>query len=168
LDLKRRPDPETALITIREKLASIQKGGTGYGILRYLSSQPGIATKLKDVPRAQVLFNYLGQFNQDRKASMFIPASESVGQIRSPRAKRSHLIEILGSITGGELELVWIYSENIHKRSTIEELAEAFKQSLQLLVAHCQSVEEGGYTPSDFPLAKLDQFELELIEKELE
>jgi non-ribosomal peptide synthase protein (TIGR01720 family) len=42
----------------------------------------------------------------------------------------------------------------------VESLAESFVTALQALIAHCQSPEAGGYTPSDFPLAKLDEQKL--------
>ena len=33
---------------------------------------------------------------------------------------------------------------------TIERLAESYVEALRTLVAHCQSPDAGGYTPSDF------------------
>jgi non-ribosomal peptide synthase protein (TIGR01720 family) len=61
----------------------------------------------------------------------------------------------------GQLQLNWTYSENVHRRATIEKLAQEFIKALQTLVAHCQSPEAGGYTPSDFPEADLSQVELD-------
>jgi hypothetical protein len=40
-------------------------------------------------------------------------------------------------------------------------LAEGFRQALQGLIAHCQSPGAGGFTPSDFAGARLDQQKLD-------
>ena len=42
------------------------------------------------------------------------------------------------------------------------------RPSLGLLVEHCCAPGAGGYTPSDFPLAGLDQAALDLIQQQLE
>jgi len=51
----------------------------------------------------------------------------------------------------------------VHRRSTIEALAEGFIEALRSLIAHCLSPQAGGYTPSDFPLAKINQRQLDKI-----
>jgi non-ribosomal peptide synthase protein (TIGR01720 family) len=71
------------------------------------------------------------------------------------------LLEINGSTHRGRLRLDWTYSENLHRRATIERLAQGFVEALRQLIAHCQSPEAGGYTPSDFPLANVSQRQLD-------
>jgi non-ribosomal peptide synthase protein (TIGR01720 family) len=73
------------------------------------------------------------------------------------------LLEISGATHRGRLRLDWIYSENIHSRGTIDRLAQGFVEALRRLIAHCQSHEAGGYTPSDFPLANVSQQQLDGI-----
>jgi len=108
-----------------------------------------------------VIFNYLGQLDQAlSELPLFTFAKESIGPSQSPRATRRHLIEINGSIFDRQLQMSWTYSENVHNRSTIERLSGAFIDSLRNLITHCQSAEAGGFTPSDFPLARLDQRKL--------
>jgi amino acid adenylation domain-containing protein len=50
---------------------------------------------------------------------------------------------------------VWGYSRALHRAETVERLAERFLDELRALVAHCRSPHAGGYTPSDFPLARI-------------
>ena len=64
-------------------------------------------------------------------------------------------------MAGGQLQLQWTYSTRVHRQATVERLAQGFLQALQGLIAHCQSPEAGGFTPSDFPEAELSQEELE-------
>ena len=72
-------------------------------------------------------------------------------------------MSISGSIVGGRLQLEWSYSKKLHQRSTIERLANDFIAALRALVAHCQSPDAGGYTPSDFPDIELSQDEIEIL-----
>jgi non-ribosomal peptide synthase protein (TIGR01720 family) len=65
------------------------------------------------------------------------------------------------------LQLDWTYSENIHRRATIERLAHSFVEALRALIRHRRSSEATGYTPSDFPEAGLDQRELDELLAEL-
>ena len=60
------------------------------------------------------------------------------------------------------VELPWV-EEDWRGLSLGEQQArlQAFLQALQALIAHCQSPEAGGFTPSDFPEAELSQEELE-------
>ena len=63
-----------------------------------------------------------------------------------------------------ELRLDWIYSENIHRRETVERLARSYIEELQTLIAHARSRDDAAsLSPSDFPRAKLSQEELNKV-----
>jgi non-ribosomal peptide synthase protein (TIGR01720 family) len=64
---------------------------------------------------------------------------------------------------GGKLQLEWSYSEKLHRAETIGKLAEQYVASLRELIWHCRDHQAGGYTPSDFPLAHLEQDDLRQI-----
>jgi len=55
----------------------------------------------------------------------------------------------------------FVYSDQIHRRETIEKLANEFIKSLKDLIIHCQSPESQGYTPSDFDAANVSQEQLD-------
>jgi len=57
----------------------------------------------------------------------------------------------------GRLRLTWTYGGERYRDETIREVADAFLRRLRALIAHCLSPEAGGFTPSDFPLAALDE-----------
>lgn len=116
---------------------------------------------IRDRPQAEVSFNYLGQFDQVLTESSLFKLARSSGASQSLRNNRSYLLEIYGGIESGRLQLSWTYSQNLYCQSTIEGLAQGFIEALRELIAHCLSPETGGFTPSDFPLAKLNQEELD-------
>jgi len=70
------------------------------------------------------------------------------------------LLNVIGSVTGGELCLEWTYSQNSHRRETIERLAETYLAELRVLIAQSQQGTAASYSPTDFPQAKLSQEEL--------
>jgi amino acid adenylation domain-containing protein/non-ribosomal peptide synthase protein (TIGR01720 family) len=153
-----------ALKSIKEQLRAIPNRGVGYGLLRYLSGDEEIAARLRQLPQAEVSFNYLGQFDQLLpEGAPFGSATESVGPAHSPRGSRCYPLEINAFISEGRLHLEWTYSERIHRPETIEYLAQNYSSALRALIAHCLSTEAGGYTPSDFPLANLNQSKLEWL-----
>ena len=161
LDLEGIDQPGDAIKAVKEQLRRVPNRGIDYGLLRFLGDET-LRQKLGSLPGAEVSFNYLGQFDQLLAAdAMFELAEESSGPAFDFHSERSHLIEVVGVILEGKLQLDWIYSRNIHRRQTIESLSQKFIQALQALIAHCQSPGAGGYTPSDFPEADSTQAELD-------
>jgi amino acid adenylation domain-containing protein/non-ribosomal peptide synthase protein (TIGR01720 family) len=157
LELAESDDPGEDLQSIKEQLRRIPQHGIDYGIHRYLNQHAAIDTHWENPPGAPLLFNYLGQVDRVLTDwSLFQIASEPCEPMRSPHGYRSHLLDVMVMTTGEQLCIYWNYSENIHKRSTIESLAHQYLEALQNLIQHCLSPEAGGYTPSDFPLAHLD------------
>ncbi len=153
---------------IKEQLRQIPNRGFDYGIGYYLNSDLTIQSQLKNYPKAQVSFNYLGQFTSHQIGDIGWKLSqESSGSIHSPLGQRSHLIAIHGIVVDGQLDMEWQYSENFHHQTTIKNLAAAYRDSLESLINHCLSA-EGGYTPSDFPDANLNQAELDELLLELD
>jgi non-ribosomal peptide synthase protein (TIGR01720 family) len=150
--------PGEALKAVKEQLRGIPQRGIGYGVLRYGHPEAGVRAGLQALPQAELSFNYLGQLDQALGGSgLFRPARESGGPPHSPLGRRSHLLEVNGFVGGGQLHLEWTYSQQVHRRVTVERLAQGFLEALETLIAHCQSPEAGGFTPSDFPGATLNQ-----------
>jgi amino acid adenylation domain-containing protein/non-ribosomal peptide synthase protein (TIGR01720 family)/FkbM family methyltransferase len=142
----------------KERIREAGKQGIYFGMLKYLSEDPNLREKLRVSSRAEISFNYLGQLDLVlREDSLFRGAKESPGETQSQKGKRRYLIDINGHVIGGRLHLVWTYSENVHRRETIETVAERTKETLREVITGSRSTSERPYTPSDFPLAGLDQ-----------
>ena len=168
LELRGTAGPGEVLKSVKEQLRSVPNRGIGYGLLRYLGGDEKIARPLRALMRPDVVFNYLGQFDQTlHAAGEFALVEESPESVRSNRAHRSHLLHIVGQVVGNRLRLDWVYSKNVHRHGTIERLAQRFMQSLRDLVQHCTSPNAGGLTPSDFAEAGLDQRQLDQLISEL-
>jgi amino acid adenylation domain-containing protein/non-ribosomal peptide synthase protein (TIGR01720 family) len=160
--------PGEALTSIKEQLRAIPNRGFNYGLLRYGHSVGKSLTELEDLPHAQVSFNYLGQFEQSvSEESRFSWATESSGLAHSPRNRRPWLLQIDGYVQHGQLRLQFGYSDNLHRRETIERLSQLVLEALQALISHCRLADAGGMTPSDFPLASLDVKKLSRLAEKL-
>jgi amino acid adenylation domain-containing protein/non-ribosomal peptide synthase protein (TIGR01720 family) len=131
LECERGGDMEAVLRSVKVKLRGVPNRGIGYGLLRYLSRRAEMSPVWEAAPRAEICFTYLGQFDQAlNSAPLFALAGESPGPFRSERGLRSHLLDVVGSVVGGRLLVNWIYSENLHRRATIELLAREFIENL--------------------------------------
>jgi amino acid adenylation domain-containing protein/non-ribosomal peptide synthase protein (TIGR01720 family) len=163
LDLEGIASPGESLKAVKEQMRRLPGRGLGYGLLRYLGSEE-TRRRFAGLPAAGLAFNYFGQLDQVvAGSSLFGPARESAGETRNPLQPRPYLLEVSASVRGGRLRVVWLYSESRHLRSTIEALGARFIEALRGLIAHCLSPEAGGYTPSDFPLARLQQRQLDRV-----
>lgn len=160
-------EPQAILKTVKEHLRGIPNKGIGYGLLKYLGDAE-TRSRLRDGAQAQVSFNYLGQFDQGLTATpLFRLSRDPSGEVCSPQAERSYLVEVNAMIVRQRLQVSWTYSQNLHSRAVIEEWAQLYIESLKDLIQHCLSPEAGGFTPSDFPESNLNARELEAVLFEL-
>lgn len=154
-------NPLDALRLVKEKLRGIPNNGIGYGLLKYTRND---ADELRALPQAEVRFNYLGQVDRVLlDSSMFAVAPLPAGPAQSSKAERAYLLNIIAMVTGGELRLDWTYSENIHRRETVERVAQRYVEELRMLIDQSRKGEEAVYSPSDFPGANLSQEELSKV-----
>ncbi|HEX6037119.1 non-ribosomal peptide synthetase, partial [Longimicrobium sp.] len=164
LDVTGAAGPGARLKAVKEQLRGIPLRGIGHGVLRHLSPDDGVRAALAAQAEPEIGFNYLGQFDQGiAGASRFRFAAGRRGAEVAPENRRAHLLAVGGRIAGGTLQLSWTYDEGAHRRETVERLAHAYGEALRGIIAHCRQADAGGYTPSDFPLARLSQAELDAV-----
>ena len=170
LNVENGRDFETLIKTTKESIRQIPNRGFGYGILSKLHPDASIRSRLQPGGRAEISFNYLGQFDQTGdRSGRFSLANDQVGHSRHPQNSRTEILEISGTISNGRLNMEWIYSQDLHTEEKIEKFADTYMESLKILIQHCLDPEtEGGYTVSDFSESGLDQDELDAVLSELE
>ncbi|WP_266159521.1 non-ribosomal peptide synthase/polyketide synthase [Dyella silvatica] len=161
---------ERALKQVKEQLRRLPDNGIGYGLLRYLHEQGrGI---LAAQPAPQISFNYLGRFEQgktDSDASSDWSADKpAVWADDHPARPLSHVLELnaltLDGPEGAVLEANWGWAGELLDEAAVRELAEAWHAALRAIAAYAASAERHVFTPSDLPLVKLSQAQLENIE----
>ncbi len=152
--------PGALLRQTKEGLRRVSNQGLGYGLLRYLSSDAGVRSVMAALPQAEVSFNYLGRMDADLSLGR---GPESVGGTSSPRQARRHWLEVNSYVADGRLHVDWTFNRRVHRRETIEQWAADFLRRLASVVSHCLSPDAGGFTPSDFPLARMTTAELDKL-----
>ncbi|MDQ2709421.1 MAG: amino acid adenylation domain-containing protein, partial [Actinomycetota bacterium] len=149
---------DEVLKSVKEQLRAIPHRGLSYGALRYLSPENSAAGTLRDDAQPQICLNYHGQWDLAPESDgLYRGWLDGLAPNHAPENIRTYLLDVTGVVANGELELGWTYSENVHDEATIAQLASDMIEALCEIVAHCSRPEAGGYTPSDFPLAGLDQ-----------
>ncbi|GGU32397.1 non-ribosomal peptide synthetase [Lentzea flava] len=102
LGVDRTAEPAQHLAAVREELAAVPDGGVAFGIVR------------PDLPKALVCFNYLGQIDSTAAGERFTVVDGAVPGERSPRAERTHTVELYGIVRDGRLRLgaTWAPAEH--------------------------------------------------------
>ncbi|MFJ3925912.1 amino acid adenylation domain-containing protein, partial [Streptomyces sp. NPDC090022] len=149
---------------VKEQLRAVPGRGLGYDALRFLSppGTPGHALAADPLP--QISFNYLGQWDRttadDGLVRDRLPA---LGLDHEPDEPRPYLLDVVGMVESGTLGFSWIFSGEVFDEATVQRVADAFRDALRALITHCLRPGSGGATPSDFPLARLDQAAVDRI-----
>jgi len=138
--------------TIKEQLRQIPDRGMGYGALKYMHPDLAIRQQLAGEQPWDIVFNYLGQFDNAINSEGLGGAAEYPGEMVASENKFGSRLEINGSINGGELALAFSYSELQYEEETIVTLAARYIDALTNLIQHCVNKQNTEHTPSDFGL----------------
>jgi fengycin family lipopeptide synthetase B len=129
------PEASDHLRVVTENLRQIPNRGMGYGLLRYLQDEQSANEQMEINPRAEVVFNYLGQFdNLFSHNALFEMSWEATGPTLNPIERRPYLFEISSHISGGRLQVRWSYSRNLHLPQTVERLVAHLLSSIRELI----------------------------------
>ncbi|MCX5386277.1 non-ribosomal peptide synthetase [Streptomyces sp. NBC_00083] len=149
-----------ALKAVKEDLARVPAGGLSYGALRHLAGAAFTA------PAPQVLFNYLGRFDAGTEQD-WQPAGATgqLGEKRDPRMRLPRALEfnaIAEPSATGDYELVTTVSwpEGMFDDEDVETLGGYYRTALAGLAA----LDRGGHSPSDFPLVRLTQADVDALD----
>ncbi|MEN2469697.1 amino acid adenylation domain-containing protein [Burkholderia sp. GS2Y] len=148
------------LCAVKDTLRAVPHKGLGFGVLAHYGDAATRAA-LAAVPRPRVTFNYLGQFDAPRDATL-VPRFGGTGVERDPQGPLGNTLAIhayLDTDRDGArtLKVHWVYGAPQFERATIDAFVERFAAALRELVEACASRvahRGGGATPGDFPLAQ--------------
>ncbi|MEU4626608.1 amino acid adenylation domain-containing protein [Actinoplanes sp. NPDC023801] len=158
LELPTDPAWDTVLKAVKEQLRAVPRRGIGHGALRHLAGHRG------GPGGPRISFNYLGRTQMPAGGDgLCRGVAHELALDDDPAAPRTHLLQVLGRVTAGRLELTWSYGRNRHRHDTVADLADRMCAALRAIVEHCTGPASGGRTPSDFPLARLGQADVDRL-----
>jgi amino acid adenylation domain-containing protein/non-ribosomal peptide synthase protein (TIGR01720 family) len=141
-----------AIKAVKEASRSIPHHGIGYGLLTDGNDEVSLA------------FNYLGQFDQVINAeTLFQLAAEPAGVQGSQRRQRPARLSLNAMTFAGRLQLSLDYSDEHYQETTAQRMLGAIAAALRDIVAHCRTEGAGALTPSDVPLARVSQEQLDTL-----
>ncbi|MZF86629.1 non-ribosomal peptide synthetase [Streptomyces sp. SID5643] len=149
-----------ALKRVKEDLARVPDNGVSYGALRYLAHSEF------DAPAPQVLFNYLGRFAAGAPGDWQLAGTTGqLGEKRDPRMRLPRALEfnaIAEPDASGAYELVTTISwpDGLFTDADITALGDYFRTALAGIAA----LDQGGHSPSDFPLVPLTQADVDALD----
>ncbi|MFG3207648.1 amino acid adenylation domain-containing protein [Streptomyces sp. NPDC048192] len=163
----------TAVKTVKEQLRAVPDNGMGYGLLRHLNTRT--APALAALRRPQIGFNYLGKASgadipEELRGLGWAPDTAHRDLIAAPDADMPVLsaLEINAVATdtgdGEELTAYFGFPTGVLSREEVTELAGLWVQALTALARHARTPGAGGLTPSDTPLVKVGQAEIDAWE----
>ncbi|MEW2546596.1 non-ribosomal peptide synthase/polyketide synthase [Streptomyces sp. NPDC047002] len=150
------PDWAATLKSVKEALRAVPRRGLGYEALARLGPAAPEARALRELPLPQVSFTYHGQWEAAPDGD-FAPVDDVPPGDIDPAEPLDHLLDVSAVVVGGALEITWHYSDQVHREPTVRALADGMLRALTEVAEHCAQPGAGGRTPSDFPLAGLDQ-----------
>jgi len=159
-------DVGEVIMQVKEQYRAVPQQGFGYGVLRHVAGEARLAQAEAAHP-AQLVFNYLGQFDQSVGGdSLFRAAHDGSGAAIDPARARHCLLGLNGKVAGGVLGFTLDYSSEQFDAEAMAALAQQIEAGLRDVVQHCAHAPAGQFTPGDFPLAKVSRAELDGWQRE--
>ncbi|MGF1429229.1 amino acid adenylation domain-containing protein [Kitasatospora sp. LaBMicrA B282] len=160
---------DTALKYVKEQLRELPDHGFGYGLLRHLN--PRTAPLLATGATPQLGFNYLGRLPGDGRAPWHPdPAHGGVFGGADPGLPLLHPLELDALVEehpdGPRLTARWSFAAAQFEQAEVEDLAATWFRALRTLATRAECPEAGGRTPADLPFVRLDQAELDQLERD--
>jgi amino acid adenylation domain-containing protein/non-ribosomal peptide synthase protein (TIGR01720 family) len=162
----RGQEASETLRDVKAARRALPQRGLGYGVLRWFGDA---AARNALVPRVapEMTFNYLGQAGASAEDAPLVLTNDDAGPTQSPRARRSHLLDVTAIVMEGQLRVDWIFSGAHHRRTTIEGLAANFFTELREVLALTDAPRDVAPQAEDFPGLNLGERELAAVWEEL-
>ncbi|WP_194290085.1 non-ribosomal peptide synthetase [Nocardia macrotermitis] len=162
----------TVVKSVKEQLLAVPDNGIGYGLLRYRDPD---AARISEA--GQIGFNYLGRVTAGE-----IPAElaelgwapvDDLGELTAEMDSAmpaNGVIDINAIVADGaagpELTASFAFATGVISRDRVRELAQLWTDALTALSRHAQRPDAGGRTPSDLPLVRVRQSDIEVWERD--
>ncbi|MEV6275315.1 amino acid adenylation domain-containing protein [Nocardia sp. NPDC051832] len=157
------------LKSVKEQLLAVPDRGIGFGILRRFDR--GVRDQL-DGSLGQIGFNYLGRISTGDEGLAghgWLPTADwgEPEAAQDPALPAAAVVDINAIVTdGAELTASFAYASGILGESAVRELAGHWVTALTRLAEHVQDPAAGGLTPSDVPLVRVGQDELDAWQRQ--
>ncbi|MFL5993956.1 MAG: condensation domain-containing protein, partial [Streptomyces sp.] len=162
------------LKAVKEQLGVVPDKGLGFGLLRYLNDETG--AELARYGCGQIGFNYLGRFSATDMPTHLqglgwtqVSEADAVSANLNPDMPALSTLEINSVVVdtdeGVQFDAVIGFPTGVLNRTEVQELADLWSAALEALARHAMAPDAGGFTPSDLPLVRASQQDIEMWER---
>lgn len=124
-----------AIALIKEQFRALPHQGFSSPWLAELSQDTSLRQQMGALPHHEVLFNYQGQRFSGAAQHLWPVALESPGQTSHTANPRRALLICRAVLAEQRLQVVWEYSQRLHREETVQALADTYMHSLRRIVA---------------------------------
>nr|QEO74068.1 condensation domain-containing protein [uncultured bacterium] len=148
---------EHVLKAVKEHLRRVPDDGIGFGLLEH--------EHFADAPAPLIAFNYLGRMSAGAPADGWQADGGLGGTVDDDRVVDHALtIDVTASADGSRLRVDWAYASGVLTEAAVAEFAALWERALRAVADAAEREDAGGYTPTDVPLARLSQSQLDKIQ----
>lgn len=122
------------VLATRRQLRRVPRRGFNYGLLRYISPDSEEGAPLRSM--APICFNYAGRFDHVLLPDSIFSQLQEVprSQRLNMRGTRRYFVELNTGVMNQALSIEWRFSDNVHRRPTVEGWANSVVTDLRELV----------------------------------
>ncbi|MGG1652503.1 amino acid adenylation domain-containing protein [Paenibacillus sp. NRS-1780] len=128
--------PGELIQRVQHTHARVPHNGIGYGILKYLS-EPQYTEDLEFTLSPEILFNYLGRFEDGLQHEEIISSSMPMGELIHQDMQWPYNLEMNAFIVNGIFHYSLRFNQRLFTRRTLEALALKYQQNLLDIIDHC-------------------------------
>ena len=151
----------TQIKSVKEQIRKIPDKGIGYGVLRYLASDP---SQIQE--DCWVSFNYLGSFHSTKEnhaAGWHVEFEGNLDTVSSENHDGGKYLDVNGWETEAGMCFSFDFNTAYLSDEDVKQIAYVFCTQVERITKHCASVQPPVFTASDYGFSQLQQQELEEI-----
>ncbi|NIM11936.1 MAG: amino acid adenylation domain-containing protein [Candidatus Aminicenantes bacterium] len=142
--------------SVKEAIRKTPNNGIGYGILKYMSDEG----KTMETKRAEVRFNYLGQFHGEVENPLFSYCQQLTGSDVALENHMTAAVEINAMVLNDVFTADINYNKEAFDESTMVSFAGNYIKNLEEILEHIRNEDDVHFTPSDFDTVDLGEDDL--------
>ncbi|MDP5144804.1 amino acid adenylation domain-containing protein [Rheinheimera baltica] len=158
-------DPASTIMQIKELCRAVPQKGLGFGLLRQLTEDAELVKQCQGNESA-ILFNYLGQFDEQQEQGAFSFSRLNSGANVSPNRQRMHQFSCTSLVNQGCCHVTLGYNSASFDAAQVQQLMNHIRQALLDILQHCQQRVTAQFTPSDFPLLNISQTQISELQQQ--
>jgi len=146
VEVNSRKSLREQITEVRRNVRRAQEASLGYAVAKYVRGDGEAGRRLRQMPEAEALFNYLGRVNERGAGGAVISGVEmDVEYCSAEQNKGSHRLEVNAVEVGGELEFEVSYSPEEVSEEEVREVIEGMKERIDEAIVESERwIEEIG------------------------